>query len=77
MEPNSIETTPLECSPHQMLYIYCTCIREATSARVAQRLMDKGHRVAVIEGGFRAWKKAGLPTEPVPAHEISPLPKFS
>jgi membrane protein DedA with SNARE-associated domain/rhodanese-related sulfurtransferase len=77
LEPNSIETAPPQFPPNQKIYIYCTCIREATSARVAQRLLDKGHQVAVIAGGFQAWKKAGLPTEPVPADEIAPLPKFS
>lgn len=36
---------------------------DATSARVAQRLLAKGVHVAVIKGGLKAWKKAGLPLE--------------
>jgi rhodanese-related sulfurtransferase len=51
-------------------------MREATSARVAQVLKEKGVHVAVIEGGLRAWKKAGLPLEPVPPEEIAELPVF-
>ncbi len=58
------------------VYLYCTCIREATSARVAKELMDKGVPVAVIEGGLRAWKKAGLPVESVPRDEMAALPVF-
>jgi 3-mercaptopyruvate sulfurtransferase SseA len=33
-------------------------------------------RVAVIKGGLRAWKRAGLPLEPVPASEMAQLPIF-
>jgi 3-mercaptopyruvate sulfurtransferase SseA len=39
-------------------------------------MIEKGVRVAVIKGGLRAWKKAGLPIESVPADEIAPLPGF-
>ncbi len=42
------------------LLLYCTCLREATSARVARELLKEGIRVAVIKGGLRAWNKAGL-----------------
>ena len=58
------------------VFLYCTCVREATSARVAHVLKEKGVQVAVIEGGLRAWKKAGLPLEPVPPEEIVALPVF-
>jgi rhodanese-related sulfurtransferase len=43
---------------------------------VARELQKKGVDVAVIKGGLRAWKKAGLPLEPVPADEIAALPAF-
>jgi rhodanese-related sulfurtransferase len=43
---------------------------------VAQRLIEKGVRVAVIKGGLRAWKKAGLPLEQVPPEEMTKLPLF-
>ena len=31
--------------------------------------------MSVLEGGFRAWRKAGLPVEAVPDNEVVPLPK--
>ena len=49
---------------------------DATSARVAKELIDQGVQVAVIQGGLRAWKKAGLPLESVPAEEVEALPAF-
>ncbi len=52
------------------------CVREATSSKVARALEDQGLKVSVLEGGFRAWKKAGLPIEAVPDDEVVALPKF-
>ena len=76
LDPNALnqpgETVPFD----RPVYFYCTCVRDATSARVAQHLSKKGVRAAVIKGGLRAWKKAGLPLEPVPASEVAILPVF-
>lgn len=76
LEPNGLprfdESTVL---PNQV-YLYCTCIRDATSVRVAHALLQRGLRCAVIQGGLRAWKKAGLPIEPVPSEELAVLPGF-
>ena len=58
------------------IYLYCSCVREATSARVAQALLESGLQSAVIKGGLRAWKKAGLPMEAVPPEEMAELPLF-
>jgi membrane protein DedA with SNARE-associated domain/rhodanese-related sulfurtransferase len=62
------------------VYLYCTCVREATSRRVARelegKLQGKGVRIAVISGGLRAWRKAGLPIEVVPRDDIAALPIF-
>jgi rhodanese-related sulfurtransferase len=44
--------------------------------RVAQELQNRGVRVAVIKGGLRAWKSAGLPVETVPRDEMAALPTF-
>jgi hypothetical protein len=30
----------------------------------------------VIEGGLSAWRKAGLPVEPIPPEEMAVLPAF-
>jgi membrane protein DedA with SNARE-associated domain/rhodanese-related sulfurtransferase len=78
LEPNALhqQTQQPELPPGKPIYLYCTCIREATSSRVAKELIDKGVPVAVIQGGLRAWKKAGLPLEPVPPEEMTALPVF-
>jgi len=51
-------------------------MREATSARVARILNEKGFHANVIAGGLRAWRKAGLPMELVPESDVELLPKF-
>jgi membrane protein DedA with SNARE-associated domain/rhodanese-related sulfurtransferase len=76
LDPNALNQIKIQFPPDQDLYLYCTCVREATSARVARELQQKGIRVAVIKGGLRAWKKAGLPLEAVPPGEMAPLPAF-
>jgi membrane protein DedA with SNARE-associated domain/rhodanese-related sulfurtransferase len=76
LDPNALHH-PDEAMPDQRkVYLYCTCLREATSSRVARELIEKGVRVAVIKGGLRKWKEAGLPLEAVPAEELSALPVF-
>jgi membrane protein DedA with SNARE-associated domain/rhodanese-related sulfurtransferase len=75
-EPNALNQSRFEPPPDRTLYVYCTCVREATSARVARELQKQGIRVKVIKGGLRAWKKAGLPVEPVPPDEMAELPAF-
>jgi hypothetical protein len=43
---------------------------------VAHLLISSGTKTAVIQGGLRAWRKAGLPIERVPADEMESLPVF-
>jgi len=76
LEPNGINQVELEIPPGTPVYLYCTCLRDATSTRVAHHLLEKGLWVAVIQGGLRAWKKAGLPLEAVPIAEMADLPLF-
>jgi membrane protein DedA with SNARE-associated domain/rhodanese-related sulfurtransferase len=76
LDPNGLHQVEVEFPVGQQVYVYCTCVREATSARVARELQKKGVDVAVIKGGLRAWKRAGLPLEPVPSNEITALPAF-
>ncbi|HEY9127121.1 MAG TPA: VTT domain-containing protein [Acidobacteriaceae bacterium] len=66
------ETLAVECD----VYVYCSCAKEATSARIAHMMMERGNRVAVIAGGMRSWIRAGCPTEPVPEHDVEHLPRF-
>jgi len=75
-DPNALNQSRFEFPPDRAVYIYCTCVREATSGRVARELQQQGIHVAVIKGGLRAWKKAGLPVEAVPAAEMAELPAF-
>jgi rhodanese-related sulfurtransferase len=52
-------------------------MREATSARVARILREKGFDAYVMLGGLRAWRKAGLPMEQVPEKDLELLPRFN
>jgi membrane protein DedA with SNARE-associated domain/rhodanese-related sulfurtransferase len=46
------------------IVLYCTCPNEASAARVARALMDRGFtRVRPLEGGLDSWLAAGLPTD--------------
>jgi len=76
LNPNALHRSDEAFPTGQVAYLYCTCVREATSVRVARELQKNGVRVAVIRGGLRAWTKAGLPVEPVPLAEIAALPVF-
>jgi rhodanese-related sulfurtransferase len=76
MDPNALNQYREQVPDGQLAYVYCTCVREATSVRVARELLNRGVRVAVIKGGLRAWKGAGLPVEPVPPEELAALPTF-
>lgn len=76
LDPNAFHQWHEQVPRGVHLYLYCTCIREATSARVALLLLEQGVPCRVIRGGFRKWKTAGLPLERVPEEEVSELPVF-
>lgn len=71
-------TLPL---PHEgRIVVYADSDAEAED--VATRLREQGyHQAAVLEGGFDAYRAAGLPTEeitqeqPVPGHEGTGIPR--
>jgi membrane protein DedA with SNARE-associated domain/rhodanese-related sulfurtransferase len=63
-------------APECEIYLYCSCIRDTTSARVAHMLEKENCRTTVIEGGLKAWVKAGGPVELVPEADIQKLPRF-
>jgi 3-mercaptopyruvate sulfurtransferase SseA len=44
---------------------------------VAHLLRVRGFETFVIVGGLGAWKKAGYPTEGVPAEDLVKLPTFA
>lgn len=76
LEPSAIENLKAEVAADLPIYLYCTCYREATSSKVALELMKTGLEPWVIEGGLRAWRKAGLPVEKAPPEEMAHLPVF-
>lgn len=71
-------TLPL---PHEgRIVVYADS--EEDAERVASRLREQGYeQAAVLEGGFDAYREAGLPTEqitqeqPVPGHEGTGIPR--
>ncbi len=62
--------------PECEIYLYCSCAREATSVRVARMLEQENCSTKVIQGGMKAWIKAGGPLEPVPLSDMEHLPQF-
>ena len=63
-------------APECEIYLYCSCIRDTTSKRVAHMLEQENCRTQVIEGGMKAWIKAGGELESVPLADIQHLPRF-
>jgi membrane protein DedA with SNARE-associated domain/rhodanese-related sulfurtransferase len=56
------------------IVLYCTCPNEASAARVARALMDRGFsRVRPLEGGFDSWRAAGLAIEDETLPSFPPL----
>ena len=80
VEPNRLreEVAALRefMAPECDIYLYCSCARDATSVRVAKLLEQENCHTKVIEGGLKAWIKAGGPLEPVPSGDIEHLPRF-
>ena len=42
LDPNALQVAMTEIPFDRPIYLYCTCVREATSARVAQDLLGEG-----------------------------------
>jgi rhodanese-related sulfurtransferase len=55
-----------ELPQDKLIVTYCTCKAEETSLEGAMLLSQHGFRVAVLNGGYPAWKDAGLPTQSSP-----------
>jgi S1-C subfamily serine protease/rhodanese-related sulfurtransferase len=66
LEPEAVDAPDftLAVEPNQMIVTYCTSLDEATSAVVAQKLRERGHkRVRILKGGLGGWTNARLPVE--------------
>ncbi len=80
IEPNRLQEE-LEAlrefmAPECEIYLYCSCLRDTTSVRVAHALNEANVRTTVIEGGMKAWMRAGGAMERVPDGEVRRLPQF-
>jgi membrane protein DedA with SNARE-associated domain/rhodanese-related sulfurtransferase len=62
--------------PECEIYLYCSCLRDTTSVRVAHLLQQENCNVQVIKGGIKAWVKAGGEVELVPEGDVRHLPRF-
>lgn len=61
---DEIEAHLAEIPRDRTVIAYCTCLHEASSARVVQTLGDHGWKsVHPLYGGFEAWQKSGGPVE--------------
>ena len=63
-------------APECEIYLYCSCIKDTTSVRIAHMLEQENCKTSVIEGGLKAWIKAGGAVEMVPSSDIEHLPRF-
>jgi membrane protein DedA with SNARE-associated domain/rhodanese-related sulfurtransferase len=63
-------------APECEIYLYCSCIRDTTSVRVAHELQLANCKAKVIEGGMKAWVRAGGEIELVPESDVQHLPRF-
>jgi rhodanese-related sulfurtransferase len=58
----SAEESPF--SKDQAIVLYCGSGNSCS--RVAATLRERGYDAVALEGGYKAWLQAGLPTEPRP-----------
>lgn len=76
IEPNRLPELLPTLPKDREVYLYCSCLNEATSEGIAELFLDACIEAKVLAGGLSAWKKAGHPLEQVPAEDIIHLPKF-
>lgn len=64
---DEIRTFVADLSSDREVIVYCACPNEASAARVAKQLLQRGyHRVRPLHGGIDAWIEAGYTLEPGP-----------
>lgn len=80
VEPNRLQEELVALhqfmAPECEIYLYCSCLRDTTSVRVAHMLQQEHLKVQVIKGGMKAWVKAGGEVEMVPEGDVRHLPRF-
>ena len=66
LDPEAVDAgrIDLQVDPGQMIVTYCTSPLEATSARVTEKLRERGFKnVRILKGGLGGWTNARLPVE--------------
>jgi rhodanese-related sulfurtransferase len=64
-DPGRVESWMDKYPKDKTLVFYWAWAGEGTSARVAQKFVEKGYpKVHVLKGGWNEWVKANLPVEP-------------
>jgi len=62
--PGSVQLEPEPAKADAEVILYCSCPKEADSAKAALRLKRRGaQRVRLLEGGFERWHELGFPIE--------------
>ena len=60
-EPSQVDAAVAELPNEREVILYCNCPSEASAARIARLLMDRGVRsVRPLAGGLQAWIDAGF-----------------
>jgi hydroxyacylglutathione hydrolase len=62
MEGAALEGAAPPFSKDEPVVLYCGSGNSCT--RIAASLRERGYDAVALEGGYAAWEKAGLPTEP-------------
>jgi len=67
VDVEDIDNFVRDLSPEREIVLYCTCPNEASAARIAKLLIERGFtRVRPLLGGFDAWIDAGFLAEDLP-----------
>ena len=69
MGPGSQDTAALPCD--RDLILYDSDPDELVAERAAARLIERGCRASVLQGGIGAWAAAKLPTDTKPAPQLA------
>lgn len=63
LDPASLEDgTNVPFAPEDDVVLYCGSGNSCS--RVAKALRERGYNATALEGGYKGWLEAGLPTEP-------------
>jgi rhodanese-related sulfurtransferase len=65
LDPEQLEAGIKKLPKGKEVITYCTCVKEATSGSVVEKLLAQGFkRASALVGGFKAWDDEAYPVEP-------------